>query len=142
MDDTTVGGRGRARRVRGLRMSQRAFAAATGVDPLTLSKVEAGLVAPWDEPTIRRVAGALDADAEELLALARRWAPPAPEVLAPLTPSSSATRSRQCIRCGRDMTGASGASGASGQAIYHETANGGLICVDHLDPVRAYGARG
>jgi len=41
-------------------------------------------------------------------------------------------RPRQCIRCGRGM------AGATGQVLYHETAHGGLICVDHCDPIRDY----
>jgi len=135
MDDTTFGDRVRTRRVHGPRMSQRAFAAAAGVDPVTLSKVEAGRVAPWDEPTIRRVADLLDDDAEELLALASQWTPPDPKILAHLS-AAPATRPRRCIRCGRDMTG------ATGQAIYHETARGGVICVDHLDQPRDYWTRG
>jgi len=131
MDETTFGGRVRTRRVFGLRMSQRVFAAVAGVDPMTLSKVEAGRAAPWDEPTIRRVADLLGDDAEDLLALAHQWTPPAPEALAPLS-AAPATRPRRCIRCGRDMTW------ATGQAIYHETASGGLICADHLNHVRDY----
>jgi len=131
--DTTFGGRVRAQRVHSRGMSQRVFAAAAGVDPLTLSKVEADLVAPWhvwDEPTIRRVADLLDDGAAELLALARRWVPPAPEALGqrPASPPP-----RRCLRCGRDMTE---------QTAYHETASGGLICVDHLDPIRDYWTRG
>jgi len=46
MDDSTFGGRVRTRCVHGRQLSQRAFAASAGVDPITLSKVEAGLVAP------------------------------------------------------------------------------------------------
>ncbi len=133
MNDTTFGGRVRARRVHGLGMSQRAFAVAADVDHVTLSKVETGHVAPWDEPTIRRVAELLGDDAAELLALARQWAPPAPEALACLLAPSSATRPRRCLRCGRDMTG---------QTACHETASSGLICVEHLDPVHDYWTHG
>lgn len=64
-------------RVRELRvgkdLSQRDFADRIQMDFTYLSKIENGKVEPPSEEKIRRMARELDADPEELLALAGKW---------------------------------------------------------------------
>ena len=64
-------------RVKGLRkargVSQRELAERIGIDFTYLSKIENDRMEPPSEGTIRRIAGALDASADELLVLADRF---------------------------------------------------------------------
>ena len=64
-------------RVRELRkeqgMSQRELADRAGIDFTYLSKIENGRMEPPSEEVIRRVAGALDTDADELIVLADKF---------------------------------------------------------------------
>jgi transcriptional regulator with XRE-family HTH domain len=64
-------------RVRELRkeqgLSQRGLAEHAGIDFTYLSKIENGRIEPPSEEVIRRVAEALDADADELIVLADKF---------------------------------------------------------------------
>ena len=126
-DEVVFGQRIRQQRVFTLHLSQREFAAAAGVDYVTLSKVEAGHVKPWDEATIRRVADVLGDDADALLALAAQWRPPDPATLESV--GVYAPHPRFCIVCGRDMRD---------QKVYHEVPGGKAVCVEHLDDPAHY----
>jgi HTH-type transcriptional regulator, competence development regulator len=57
------------------RLTQQQLADAVGVDFTYISKVENGRVDPPSETTIRKIAGVLDVEAEELLAMAGKVSP-------------------------------------------------------------------
>ena len=62
-------------------LTQRALASMVGVGAPHISKIEAGREIPSDT-LLRRIAGALDCDFEELLLVARRMPPDLMETLA------------------------------------------------------------
>lgn len=64
----------RIRQIRkGLGISQRTLAEASGIDFTYLSKIENGRMEPPSEDVIRRIALALDADADALIVLAGKF---------------------------------------------------------------------
>jgi len=63
------------------KFSLRKFAAAIGISPTYLSKVEVGEFAPPSPENIKKMAALLEVDADELLALAGKVAPDLPEII-------------------------------------------------------------